>query len=399
MDKGPLPRVAAFDHVRGLAVIFMIISHIPLILGTSGAEKSVIGLIMSQVCGTAPAAPVFMVLMGIFFSYPYDKPTGTKVRRGVKIFLLGMLLNLGRFMVPALIGASFIPGFAESMTATFHMSGREMVWYAIYSPDILHFAGIAFIILALMGPLVERPYVWGAIAVAVACIAPGLWGTGEGKAFYPLVQPLWGSALSPGVPADTTFPVFPWLVYPMVGALIGRSLMAGMDEGTLFRRMLAGGSALIVIGGIVVALQDNGPVRRLLPDVSRRHPRSLRLRPCLDFPLPVARPLRAISKGPFTPHLLERAYHPHLLCSVGTPGKQHHALRVQGDKESMDPLGPRPGLSVPLLCGREAPPPLRPVHGLFSLVYQIARRSAPPFAPFPPYAPLIENGPRPDPGP
>lgn len=66
MDEGGSSRIVAFDHVRGLAVIFMIISHVAVVLGSGVANKTVIGHIMDDVCGTAPAAPVFMMLMGVF---------------------------------------------------------------------------------------------------------------------------------------------------------------------------------------------------------------------------------------------------------------------------------------------------------------------------------------------
>ena len=69
MDEGGSSRIVAFDHVRGLAVIFMIISTCGC-AWLRGRNKTVIGHIMDDVCGTAPAAPVFMMLMGDFFSDP-----------------------------------------------------------------------------------------------------------------------------------------------------------------------------------------------------------------------------------------------------------------------------------------------------------------------------------------
>ncbi|HNV71883.1 MAG TPA: heparan-alpha-glucosaminide N-acetyltransferase domain-containing protein, partial [Candidatus Ozemobacteraceae bacterium] len=81
-QTGGTPRIAAFDHVRAIAVLAMIVSHVTVMFGTANACMTPIGRFMNEFCGTAPAAPVFMILMGIFFIYPHDKSFSQKMARG-----------------------------------------------------------------------------------------------------------------------------------------------------------------------------------------------------------------------------------------------------------------------------------------------------------------------------
>ena len=91
-------RVAAFDHVRGLAVIFMIVSHVALMFGSAEAAATSIGRFMNDFCGTAPAAPVFMLLMGIFMIFPGEKRAELLFCRGLKLFVLGCCSILSEWL-------------------------------------------------------------------------------------------------------------------------------------------------------------------------------------------------------------------------------------------------------------------------------------------------------------
>ncbi len=247
-NSGEELRIAAFDHVRGLAVIFMIISHVALMFGSSEAAATPIGRFMNDFCGTAPAAPVFMFLMGVFMIFPGEKRPGILFYRGVKLFLLGLLLNVVRMVIPFFLLSIFAPEEFERMYTMLQVSRGEVYWRIFYNVDILGFAGAACMIIAVLSLALKKSWQWLLAGAAVIFAAPYLWGRGEDLgAFFYLLQPLWGRQFAEGVPTDTAFPVFPWLVFPIFGLLIGRFLKDGGKEahlaGLLFRISLLSGTA------------------------------------------------------------------------------------------------------------------------------------------------------------
>ncbi|HOI91730.1 MAG TPA: heparan-alpha-glucosaminide N-acetyltransferase domain-containing protein [Candidatus Rifleibacterium sp.] len=240
-------RVAAFDHVRGLAVIFMIVSHVALMFGSAEAAATSIGRFMNDFCGTAPAAPVFMLLMGIFMIFPGEKRAGLLFCRGLKLFVLGLLLNIIRMVIPFFLLSIFIPGEFEHMCAMLQVSRGEVYWRIFYNVDILGFAGAACMLIAALSTVFKKAWHWVLAGSATIVAAPYLWGRGEGLgAFFYLLQPLWGRQFAEGVPTDTAFPVFPWLIFPILGLIIGRFLRDGLEctrlAGLLLRISLLTGS-------------------------------------------------------------------------------------------------------------------------------------------------------------
>ncbi len=259
MKSAGISRVSSFDNVRALAVICMIISHVSLMLGSADACATPVGRFMNDFCGTAPAAPVFMLLMGIFFVFPHDRSLSVKVFRGLKLFLLGIMLNFLRMVIPFYILSINAPEMFDGMVTALQV-GRDVVfWRILYNVDILGFAGVAYIILALLQHLLTRSWQWISVGAVMIFAAPYLWGAGEslGIAFYPL-QPLWGRAFVMGAPTDTAFPVFPWLVFPIMGLLIGRLLKSDVPESEIAAGMTRFGLLFAILGAAFVSVYGTG---------------------------------------------------------------------------------------------------------------------------------------------
>lgn len=93
--------------MRGLAVFFMILQHAIIIHErTSGEGNTILGNLFVFL-GTAPAAPVFIFIMSVFF-IKSNKPLKQNILRGLKLFVFGYILNLLRFTIPVfLAGAPF----------------------------------------------------------------------------------------------------------------------------------------------------------------------------------------------------------------------------------------------------------------------------------------------------
>lgn len=262
-------RMPYFDHVRGMTVAFMIICHPVIVYGTDRVLEGPLGVFAAEVIGTWPGAPVFMILMGIFFVFPQARPASVRMARGVKLFLLGLVLNCLRLVIPYLIAKLVNPGALSNLHYLTPNSDFSVLWQLFYFMDILTFAGLAFIVLALFDLFFKKDWHWVVLGLLVAWAAPALWGTGrDWGVFYPLVQPFWGNALTQNLGGDTSFPVFPWLVYPIVGVLIGRAFLKGDAFGAVLKKMLFSALLLGAAGGLIVALSQKnqfGDFYRMYP--------------------------------------------------------------------------------------------------------------------------------------
>jgi hypothetical protein len=262
-------RMPYFDHVRGILVALMIMCHTVIVYGTDRVVESPLGIFLAKIMGTWPGAPVFMILMGIFFVYPNAKPASVRIARGVKLFLLGLVLNCLRLVFPYLIAKLVNPDALLNFHYLTPNSDFPVLWQLFYFMDILTFAGLAFILLALFELVLKKDWHLVVLGLLVAWAAPALWGTGrDWGAFYTLVQPFWGNALTHGLESDTSFPVFPWLVYPIVGVMIGRAFVRGNAFGAVLKKMLFAALLLGAAGGLIILLSKTdqfGDFYRMYP--------------------------------------------------------------------------------------------------------------------------------------
>ena len=98
---GEQARIKFFDFARGIAIFFMILQHAVIVFDKSSGYDSELGRALILL-GTAPAAPVFMFIMGVFFIHRHPGDMSYGIKRGLKIWALGYVLNLVRFCLPAM---------------------------------------------------------------------------------------------------------------------------------------------------------------------------------------------------------------------------------------------------------------------------------------------------------
>jgi len=195
-------RLRFLDLARGLAIVFMVFQHVQIMFAVGSGEDSALGVTF-LLLGTAPAAPVFMVAMGFLLGSSTRSGVRSGVVRGLQLFALGYVLNLVRFAVPLLVRGD--PHAVDVFGGTW--------WGAFFEIDILQLAGLSLIVLGPVKRYVRDPRLVLALAATVAIVAPLLWGAGGGNV---VLDPLWG------VGEWVSFPLFPWLAYPLLGlALAG----------------------------------------------------------------------------------------------------------------------------------------------------------------------------------
>ncbi len=229
-------RIRSLDLARGLAVFFMILVHVLESYGNEGAYDTAFGLIV-EFLGGAPAAPVFMFLMGFFLVYPSDKGLKVNVIRGLKIMALGYVLSFLRYTLPEALGIT-------------HYGGGFDFFSFVWEVDILQFAGIALIILAVIRQFIPWPRTWILLAILITVSSPLLWGVESGiPAVDWLLDLMWGSY------EEVWFPVFPWLAFPLLGMAFSNFIENKSGRLTADRRVPAAGAGVLVIG-IMITYMD-----------------------------------------------------------------------------------------------------------------------------------------------
>ncbi len=214
-------RIDSFDIPRAIAIGLMIIVHTLMFYASPTAMQEPLAKLL-MLSGTAPGAPAFMFLMGFYFIYARPKDSRYYLKRGLQLILLGYLLNISRFLLPAGLILLFgipVEVFAPWTPLTFFKN-----------IDILQFAGLALIILTGIRAFIRRPIYILLLIIFIALIAPFLWGIHSGLAPLDwLLDMLWGKGIY------VTFPLFPWLVYPLAGYVYGQALIAGQNNKSFFQ--------------------------------------------------------------------------------------------------------------------------------------------------------------------
>ena len=229
-------RIRSLDLARGLAVLFMILVHVLENYGNDGVYNTIIGKVV-EFLGGAPAAPVFMFLMGFFFVYPADKGLKVNVVRGLKLMALGYLLSFLRYTLP------------EALGITHYGGGFDFFSFA-WEVDILQFAGFAMILLAFIRHYIPWTRTWILLSVLIAASSPLLWGIATGNPVVDwLLDLVWGSY------EEVWFPVFPWLAFPLLGMAFSQLIETRQGSIKVDRRMSVAG-AVMLAAGILLTYTD-----------------------------------------------------------------------------------------------------------------------------------------------
>jgi uncharacterized membrane protein len=187
------------DFLKGVAVILMIQVHLMENFALAEVSDSVLGKV-SFFLGGAPAAPVFLAVMGYFLAAS-KKGMKADIRRGLKLLGLGLLLNFSR---------------------SFHLFVR--IWQGAIEADPLKYllgvdiffaAGLSIIFIALFRKFTGAKIVWWLVALLITAVSNPLLPVYSGQ--HEWIK--FAQALFWGYFSWSYFPVFPWLAYPLLGYL------------------------------------------------------------------------------------------------------------------------------------------------------------------------------------
>jgi hypothetical protein len=176
----------------------MVQVHLMELFATNEIYASMLGKV-SLFMGAVPAAPVFMVIMG-YFAFGF-RLTGKAVLRGLKILLLGLALNIS-------LNAHLL---LKILSSTIQLNP----FHYIFGADILFLAGFSMIVIAILKRFfAEKLVIW--VVTGMLFAFGNSWlpvYTGQLNWVY-YVQALgWGEV------SWSYFPIFPWMVYPLLGVI------------------------------------------------------------------------------------------------------------------------------------------------------------------------------------
>ncbi|MBF0217811.1 MAG: DUF1624 domain-containing protein [Candidatus Omnitrophica bacterium] len=224
-------RYDSIDVMRAIAIISMVICHFVIYLSSVNGAYPWLYLFANHIVGDF-AAPIFVFLVGVSQAVSLGKrPDGGKFfdRAGVRVIKRGLFIMAISFVFSVM---TYGPAY-------------------VFEWDVLPFIGFSLIVLFLT----RKVPVWGLLIAAFLSViaAPGLRAWSGYSAFWgdianvPGIQDvLPGFLLDPlteyeadfvfgnivkGFFFNGYFPVFPWIAFPLVGYVIGKTNLAGEKIG------------------------------------------------------------------------------------------------------------------------------------------------------------------------
>lgn len=209
-----MQRIRSFDLARGFTVLCMPMIHVVMLYSNPEVQQSLLGDILGFIA-EGPGAQLFMLLMGVSFTFSKRISKKYVFQRALYLLVAAYALNFLKFILP--LGLGLLP--ANLLTELDLKNDDSAVVPLILIGDILHFATFAYVILYFVSRFKHYPYLSLLLAVLVTFVSPYVWDLQTGNNLIDRVISLFN-----GHPPQTFFPVFPWLVYPLMGLTLGHLL-------------------------------------------------------------------------------------------------------------------------------------------------------------------------------
>ena len=218
VNKGRQPEL---DWLKAFCIVCMIFLHI---YEDCAAEQSGLFFHFLDYACTFTGAACFMICMGVGMRYSRKQSPADYVYRGIEILTVGQLLNLARNALPNLI-AWWIKG------EQFFIANSLLVIQA----DILSFAGLAFLLTALLKKLKLSDGWILAVGFAMNALALTLSRLVGNSSNY-LVNQLIGYFVMNQ--SESFFPLTSYFAFVTFGFFIGGLYPRIIDKKAVFNRVL-----------------------------------------------------------------------------------------------------------------------------------------------------------------
>ena len=203
-------RQIELDIAKCLAIIFMIFLHC--YMSGIASDSLPMKRVVSQLLGRPFAAPVFMFAMGVGMVYSKNQEPVYLIKRGIKLMLLGVVVNVGEWILPHFLAGKLLGDW-------------DMVPIAggllLFCVDILAFAGMAMILIGILKKLKLVSWQIVIVAVVLSVIGSFVRFHNFGSEVWNLITGYFIGSIRDNGTSFTSFPLFNWFIVPAVGMLFG----------------------------------------------------------------------------------------------------------------------------------------------------------------------------------
>lgn len=222
-EKVNTGRQVELDIAKALSIIFMVFVHILIV---APAFNNTISpsymLIVGNILGRPCAAPVFMFCLGVGIIYSRRSQWDTLIKRGIKIYLTGLLVNVFEFFLPC-----YVCGTLLSLWDIFPTFGGLL----LFCIDILAFAGMAFILMGILKKLNFSNKQYIILAVALSLLGSVLRYSDFG---VPVLNLFFGHFFG-AAGGFAAFPLFNWFIFTVGGYIWGQYFIRAKSKEEFFK--------------------------------------------------------------------------------------------------------------------------------------------------------------------
>jgi Predicted membrane protein len=216
-DKVNIGRQPEVDMAKAVVIFFLASIHVFVECTSEEGLSSGIPYFFDSVLGGPWAAPMFIFSMGIGLAYSRHNTPSLIAKRGIGLLLLGVIHNTMRYLIPSLFG------YAITGNRVFYI---ERLPYLFFGNDILQFAGIAMLLMALLRKINLSGLSIVIVSIVLNVVAMIFNNVNLGN---PVLNILMGHFIgtvdgSVEEMIKSDFPLFIWFIMYAVGYLFGNAL-------------------------------------------------------------------------------------------------------------------------------------------------------------------------------
>lgn len=230
-------RQKELDMAKAVLIFLMPIVHV--IIECTSAEGLTYGIpyLFDTIIGGPLGAPMYMFAMGVGMVYTRHHTPADYAGRGIKIGIVGYVLNICRFLIPFLIGYMITGDYDRYI---------DSLPYRVFGNDILQFACLAMLFMALFVKLRLSDMAMLLICLGMSLLGTCLRGIDVGMPYGNIfLGYLIGTEDAAGK-VFSDFPLLNWLIIPVCGYVFGKRLLCVKDK-NLFYWILSPIGILITI--------------------------------------------------------------------------------------------------------------------------------------------------------
>lgn len=260
-------RLFEVDVVKAFAILWMVFMHVyEQLSGIDYLREMPVDAFRNTIefLGGPLTAPVFMFSMGIGMVYTKHDSPSDFAKRGLKLFIGGFALNFARqtsfYIVADIIGVETGAVFSTLES--------------LFISDILHLAGLSFLLIALLKVMkLKSAHILGIAIImlilgSMATVSAGSY-TYEAESTVPTM--LLGLLIFSG--KTTAFPLLLWFVFPASGMVFADILQRVEDRASFYRKTL-GVSVVVCALVSILYIWTGHDFRQFYTTVSEQYYRS-----------------------------------------------------------------------------------------------------------------------------